>query len=107
MVQSLFFYIPHDFFPLTLHICRKLNLAFHFHINSARKPWYPHFRAALNHSETIEEIEKLLRGKVVKWRGKAGAAVRGENDATDDDRDYGKDGGKDEEDDLGYLSLIR
>lgn len=39
--------------------------------DSARRPWYSHFRVALNQCQTLDEIETLLRGKVVRWRGKA------------------------------------
>ncbi|KZP29312.1 FMN-linked oxidoreductase [Athelia psychrophila] len=39
----------------------------------ARRPWYPHFRAALNVCHTVNDVEALLRGKVVRWRGKGGA----------------------------------
>jgi len=41
----------------------------------ARRPWYSHFRAALNLCESVDEVEALLKGKVVRWRGKAGATV--------------------------------
>jgi tRNA-dihydrouridine synthase 1 len=71
---------------------------------SARRPWYPHFRAALNHSKTIDEIDALLRGRVVKWRGKAGVVARDEDERADDDRDNEKSG---ENDDLGDLFLVQ
>jgi len=70
----------------------------------ARRPWYPKFRAALNHCETLEEIETLLRRKVAKWRGGAGAA-RGGYDDEDNNDNNGHNTGIDEG--IDDLSLIR
>ncbi|KAF9012119.1 FMN-linked oxidoreductase [Hymenopellis radicata] len=36
-----------------------------------RRPWFNKFRAALTACQCIDEIEKLFRTKVEKWRGKA------------------------------------
>jgi len=42
----------------------------------------------------------VLRGTLVRWRGKAGVVVRDENGTADDDRDNEKNG---ENNDLGDL----
>src|ERR1700729_235481 len=100
-------------FPFAPHTDLTILLHFISVIHSARRPWYPHFRAALNHSQTIDEIENLLRGKVVRWRGKAGMqtrrrVVQGEKEEGDEDdmeeEGGGIDRGRDE--DYGDLSLI-
>ncbi|KAI0712809.1 FMN-linked oxidoreductase [Cerioporus squamosus] len=37
----------------------------------SRRPWYNKFRAALGRCESVDEIERLLRVKVQRWRGLA------------------------------------
>jgi tRNA-dihydrouridine synthase 1 len=37
---------------------------------SHRRTWYRKFRAALNACATLDEIERLLRVKVERWRDK-------------------------------------
>lgn len=54
---------------------------------SGRRPWYHRFRASLNQCETCDDIEVLLRGKLVRWRGKAGKQVADEY-ASDDDENH-------------------
>jgi tRNA-dihydrouridine synthase 1 len=81
---------------------RELIIILH---NSARRPWYKHFRAALNRTHTIEEIETLLKVKVVRWRGKAGAVIS--NLGGDGESEDEKETGKDDDDGLGDLALIR
>ena len=73
-----------------------------FLVYSARRPWYPKFRAALNHCETLEEIATLLQRKVIRWRGGAGARAYYE-----DDDDYTDNSVADKNDEIDDLSLIR
>ncbi|KAF9009967.1 t-diRNAhydrouridine synthase [Cyathus striatus] len=35
-----------------------------------RRPWFSKFRTALNATQSLEEVEKLLRVKVQRWRGR-------------------------------------
>ncbi|RPD58055.1 FMN-linked oxidoreductase [Lentinus tigrinus ALCF2SS1-6] len=46
-----------------------------------RRPWYNKFRAALTRCGTVDEIERLLRVRVQRWRGLAPLA----EDETEDD----------------------
>lgn len=60
----------------------------HCHTNSicsARRPWYNKFRATLNHCQEIAEIETLLRGKVTRWRGRAGEVLKEGDDSDTED----------------------
>ena len=84
-----------------LSVFRPIYIQYCVPLLSARRSWYRHFRASLNRSQTVEEIECLLRGKVTRWRGKAGARVCCEDSDTDN-CDNG-----DECDDLIDLSLIQ
>ncbi|CCM00232.1 uncharacterized protein FIBRA_02260 [Fibroporia radiculosa] len=49
-----------------------------------RRPWFNKFRAALNQSRTIDDLEHLLKRRVQKWRGlppyTTGAAHAAESD---------------------------
>jgi tRNA-dihydrouridine synthase 1 len=49
--------------------------------NSSRRPWFKKFRAALGATKTIEDVEKLLRIRVERWRGRP---PRGRDLDTDD-----------------------
>ncbi|KAF9225882.1 FMN-linked oxidoreductase [Gyrodon lividus] len=48
----------------------------------ARRPWYSKFRLALNNCKNLDDIEILLRGKVSRWRGKAGNLVYGDPESS-------------------------
>ncbi|KAJ7717045.1 FMN-linked oxidoreductase [Mycena metata] len=49
-----------------------------------RRPWYNKFRTSLGACKTLDDIERLLRVKVEKWRGRAPRIV----DADVDDDDF-------------------
>ncbi|KAI0066799.1 FMN-linked oxidoreductase [Artomyces pyxidatus] len=51
-------------------------IAFH----CQRRPWFTHFRVRLAQCSSVEEIESLLRGRVRRWRGDAGAVVEEDED---------------------------
>jgi len=101
-------------YPGTVTIANIRTHVRHFiEYQCARRPWYPHFRAALNHSQTIDEIENLLRGKVLRWRGKAGMhtrrrVVQGEKEEGDEDdmEEEGRGEDRERDEDYGDLSLI-
>jgi len=40
------------------------------HLASGRRPWFPKFRTALAATDSLEALEKLLRFKVERWRGR-------------------------------------
>ncbi|KAF9233416.1 FMN-linked oxidoreductase [Melanogaster broomeanus] len=62
-----------------------------------RRPWYSKFRLALNNCESVDDIETLLRGKVSRWRGRAGNLVDGVPEPGGHEESKGCD-----PDDLGY-----
>ncbi|TFK49010.1 FMN-linked oxidoreductase [Heliocybe sulcata] len=66
----------------------------------ARRPWYQKFRARLGDTKSVDEIERLLRFKVQRWRG---AAVLGDgwDEAEEDEEDEGE--SREEGDELGWL----
>jgi tRNA-dihydrouridine synthase 1 len=37
---------------------------------SGRRPWFPKFRTALAATDSLEALERLLRFKVERWRGR-------------------------------------
>lgn len=40
------------------------------HLSSGRRPWFPKFRTALSATDSLEALERLLRFKVERWRGR-------------------------------------
>ena len=38
--------------------------------SSGRRPWFPKFRSALAATDSLEALERLLRFKVERWRGR-------------------------------------
>lgn len=40
------------------------------HLASGRRPWFPKFRTALAATDSLEALERLLRFKVERWRGR-------------------------------------
>ena len=53
--------------------------------HSGRRPWFTQFRAALGRCASLEDIERLLRGRVRRWRGDA--APDDDFDSDDSDAD--------------------
>jgi len=37
---------------------------------SGRRPWFPKFRTALAAADSLEALERLLRFRVERWRGR-------------------------------------
>jgi tRNA-dihydrouridine synthase 1 len=89
--------------PTSPSLCNTAN-THTIYDNSARKSWYPHFRTSLSHTQTIDEIENLLRRKVAKWRGKAGVRIGRVGWVEDEEEAEEKQ--QEVEDDFGDLSLI-
>ena len=54
-------------------------------MHSGRRPWFAQFRAALGRCASPEDIERLLRGRVRRWRGDAAP----DDDSDDSDADEG------------------
>lgn len=50
----------------------------------SRSPWYQKFRGYLSRSASIDEIDRLLRRKVQRWRG---LSLLDDNEQPDDDED--------------------
>ncbi|KAJ6459725.1 t-diRNAhydrouridine synthase [Mycena vitilis] len=50
-----------------------------------RRPWYRKFRPALSACKTLDDVERLLRLKVERWRGRAPRPVDEEEDCSDED----------------------
>ena len=56
-------------------------------MHSGRRPWFAQFRAALGRCASPEDIERLLRGRVRRWRGDAAPDDDFDSDDSDADTD--------------------
>ncbi|KAJ7691600.1 FMN-linked oxidoreductase [Mycena rosella] len=77
---------------ITTHVRHFIDFQCH------RRPWYRKFRPALSACKTLDDVDRLLRVKVERWRGRAPRLV------DDEDEDH-SDGEKDAElvEDFGSL----
>lgn len=55
-----------------------------YFILSHRRPWYRKFRPALSACKTLDDVERLLRVKVERWRGRAPRPVDEENESDEE-----------------------
>ncbi|TFK85518.1 FMN-linked oxidoreductase [Polyporus arcularius HHB13444] len=73
-----------------------------------RRPWFNKFRAALGRCETVDEIERLLRVKVQRWRGLAPLASDEVDDGADEaDDDEERDKAAEVEDVMAALNMLQ
>ncbi|KAJ7913880.1 t-diRNAhydrouridine synthase [Mycena leptocephala] len=63
---------------ITTHVRHFIDLQCH------RRPWYRKFRPALSACKTLDDVERLLRVKVERWRGRAPRPVDEENDSDEE-----------------------
>ncbi|KAF7344411.1 FMN-linked oxidoreductase [Mycena sanguinolenta] len=67
-----------SFLMITTHIRHFVDFQCH------RRPWYHKFRSALNACTTLDDLERLLRVKVERWRGRVPRPMD-EDDSDDED----------------------
>ncbi|KAI8968816.1 FMN-linked oxidoreductase [Trametes punicea] len=77
-----------------------------------RKPWFNKFRAALGRCSTIEQIERLMRVKVQRWRGLTPLSTDGDaeeglpsEDLNEEDARWGDFGTRDVDLDEAFASI--
>jgi hypothetical protein len=54
---------------------------------SHRRPWYRKFRSALNACQTLDDVDRLLRVKVERWRGRAPRLVDADEDQSEEEKE--------------------
>ncbi|GLB42381.1 putative catalyzes the synthesis of dihydrouridine, a modified base found in the D-loop of most tRNAs [Lyophyllum shimeji] len=69
-----------------------------------RRPWFQKFRAALGRAKSIEDVEKLLRTRVERWRGRPPRGL--DIDITDEDCGYDSKANEDPLDDAMDLARM-
>lgn len=65
---------------ITAHIRHFIDFQCH------RRPWFRKFRPALSACKTLDEVERLLRVKVERWRGRVPRPLDEEDDSDEENQ---------------------
>ncbi|KAJ6595572.1 FMN-linked oxidoreductase [Mycena vulgaris] len=66
---------------ITTHVRHFIDFQCH------RRPWYRKFRPALNACKTLDEVDRLLRVKVERWRGRVPKLAEADEDPSDEENE--------------------